>query len=286
MARDVMRATSKVGDGMEALPATRRERQPTELLGDIPRRVRLPPYVAPADALGAVLCALTQHVSGAETRHLLDALPPACRPPLERCARHRDAKASTFGREEMLRRIALHLDVSLGDAEDITAAVMMAIGLRVRAEALHELAGRLPRDLRELWVVRRVASPAEPHPVFEEVERHVMLPYGLTGMGAFTAVMSLLSRRFSRTDARYLADSLPLDLRPLLAGSRADRAEEPESFGREELLARVAVHLDVRDAVPVVRAVFRAVQPYLRADVSARVTSQLPRDLQELWVMP
>lgn len=272
---------------MEALPVTARERAPAaELLGDIPLRVRLPLELTPAAALAAVLCSLLQHVNGAETRHLLDALPPRCRPPLERCSKHGDVATSRFGREEMLRRVAEHLDVSRGDAEDITAAVMMSIGLRVRPEAVPGLTGLLPLDLRELWVVRRVASPVGPHPVFGEVERHVRLPNGLTGMGAFTAVMSLLSRRFSRGDARCLVASLPLDLRPLLAEARAGRPEEAESFGRDELFARVAIHLEVTHAEPVVRAVFRAVQPYLRADALARVTDLLPRDLQELWVSP
>jgi uncharacterized protein (DUF2267 family) len=186
----------------------------------------------------------------------------------------------------MLRRVADHLQSSRGDAEDITAAVMMAIGLRVRPEALHQLAERVSPDLRDLWVARHVASPFEPHPVFEEIERIVSLPRGLTGMGAFTAVMSLLSRRFSRADAHVLTDTLPLDLRPLLAEARANRAVEPESFGREELLARVALHLGVAEPEPVVRAVFRAVQPYVRADVSAHVARLLPPDLRELWVAP
>jgi uncharacterized protein (DUF2267 family) len=285
MARRVMGRRS-MDQPMEAAPPTLREREPAELLGDIPRRVRLPPNVTPADALSAILCTLMQHVSGAETRHLLEALPATSRPALERCPRHRHLEPSRFGREAMLQRVAEHLDVSRGDAEDITAAVMMAIGLRVRPEAVHDLTERLPYELRDLWVVRRVASPVEPHPVFEEVERHVRLPYGLTGMGAFTAVMSLLSRRLSRADARLLVESLPLDLRALLAERRGERAEDPEIFGRDELFARVCLHLDVKEAEPVVRAVFRAVQLYLRPDMFNLVSNQLPRALQEIWVMP
>lgn len=272
---------------IEASPVTRREREPDELLGDIPRRVRLPLDVTAQGALAAVLCTLTQHVSGEDdTRHLLDALPQRCRPPLERCAKHRNVETSSFTRDEMLRRVAEHLQVSRGDAEDITAAIMMAIGLRVRAEAMHQLADQVSPDLRDLWVVRRVASPLDPHPVFEEIERQVALPRGLTGLGAFTAVMSLLSRRFSRVDAHVLADNLPLDLRPLLAEARANRAEQPESFGREDLFGRVAIHLDVNEPEPVVRAVFRAVQPYLRGDVCERVARLLPPDLRELWLTP
>ncbi len=278
---------------MEARPTTRGERErerqrgrgAAELLADIPRRVRLPLDIPPSSALAAVICALTQHDRGEETRHLFNALPPSCRPVLERCPRHHDVATSSFGREEMLRRVAAHLDVSRGDAEDITAGVMMAIGLRVEPAAVRGLAEQLPAELRELWVVRRAVSPAEPHPVFEEIELQVTLPCGLTGMGAFTAVMSLLSRRLSRGEARLLVDSLPLDLRPLLAEGRAGRGE-PEHFGCDELFARASIHLAVNDAEPVVRAVFRAVQPYLRADVFARVAGQLPPDLQELWLTP
>jgi uncharacterized protein (DUF2267 family) len=244
--------------------------------------------VTPADALSAVLCTLTQHVSGGETRHLLEALPPdvAARLTLERCVRHRDLATARFGREAMLRRVGEHLEVSRGDAEDITSAVMMAIGLRVRVEAIPELADRLPMDLRELWVVHRVAAPADPHPVFSIIESEVGLPYGLTGMAAFTAVMSVLSRTLSRADAQSLHAALAPDLKPLLAESRAGRGDTPEGFGRDELLARVATHLEVTDAEPVVRAVFRAVQVYLRTDVVARVAAELPRGLQELWIIP
>jgi uncharacterized protein (DUF2267 family) len=257
-----------------------------ELLREIPRRVRLPADVTPANALSSVICTLMQHALGPEAHYVVDALPRTIRPVLERCARHRDAVPERFGRDEMIRRVAEHLSVSLGDAEDIAAAVLVSIGLRLRPDEVHDVASHLPIELRDLWAARRAAAPVDPHPVLEAIERSVELPRPASGMSAFAAVMSALSRRLPLGEARHLVEQLPVDLRPLVSGALDGRDEEPERFERDELFARVAAQLDLDDAEPVVRAVFRAVQEYLRTDAFEHVMMELPRDIEELWVVP
>jgi uncharacterized protein (DUF2267 family) len=273
---------------VEAQHADHREdtRDRDELLRDIPRRVRLPSPVTPERALTAVICTLMQHALGPEAHYVTDALPKTVRPVLERCGVHRDMAPERFGRTEMIRRVADHLSVSLGDAEDISAAVVTALGLRLRPSEVPEVASHMPLELRDLWAVRRSAAPVDPHPVLEQIESTLDLPYPATGMGAFAAVMSTLAQRLPLGEATYLVEQLPMDLRPLVSDALEERAEDPELFDRDELFARVGAQLDIDEVEPVVRAVFRSVQEYLRSDAFEHVMTHLPRDIEELWVVP
>ncbi|MBF5066356.1 DUF2267 domain-containing protein, partial [Salmonella enterica subsp. enterica serovar Istanbul] len=130
--------------------------------------------------------------------------PREVRPILERCERHRDVKATRFDRDELVRRVADHLGISRGDAEDITSAVLLAISARVPRDELVAVANLLPLDLRDLWVARRIAPPVDPHPILTQIEKTAPLPEGVTGIGAFTVVMRVLSHRLSRGETRHL----------------------------------------------------------------------------------
>jgi uncharacterized protein (DUF2267 family) len=273
---------------VEAQRADRRSQaeKGNELFGEIRRRVRVPPGVTPEDAVKAVMCTLTQHIFGADAQHVLDGLPREIRPILERCERHRDVKPTRFDRDELVRRVADHLGISRGDAEDITSAVLLAISARVPRDELAALANLLPLDLRDLWVARRVAPPVDPHPILTQIEKSVALPEGVTGVGAFTVVMRVLTHRLSLDEARHLLDRLPADLKPLVEGALEGRGPEPEQFDVAEFLTRVRKLLLVDDPEKVARAVFRAVEEYLPADVFEHVMAQLPDELQDLWVLP
>lgn len=271
---------------VEAHHAERRDETNDELLHELTERVRLPSNVTPADAMTAVICTLMQHAMGPEAHYVIDALPRTIRPALERCADHRDLRAERFDRAEMIRRVAEHLAVSLGDAEDITAAVLLSIGLRLRPAEVPEVARHMPIELRDLWAVRRAAAPVDPHPVLEEIEQTLELPRPASGTAAFGAVMGTLLRRLSRTDAEYLVEHMPVDLQRLVRDSLERRDDGPDPFDREELFARVGEGLDLDRVEPVVRAVFRAFQPYLRTDAFEHVRAQLPPDIEELWVSP
>lgn len=125
----------------------------TVLLDDI--QARLPPNVTPQDALQAVVCTLSQHVSGGEARHLWRALPDPVKPLLERCMLHRAEPPRTFGRDELLARISGHLGVSSAEAERIASAVLTAVSRRLPQKEVDSVASQLPRELRELWHARR-----------------------------------------------------------------------------------------------------------------------------------
>ena len=263
-----------------------RSERPSELLAEIRRRVRLPSNVIADDALEAVLCTISQHGSGGDARHVVDAMPKDLRPRLARCSSHENKAVSRFDRNELLRRIGEHLQVSPGDAEDIASAVLMAIGSHLDPKDVHRIADQLPLELRELWAVRRAAPPVEPHPILAEIERSVALPYGVTGVGAFSLTMGTFTRRLPRSEARPLVGHLAVDLRPLLESFLVDRDDEPEELDKVAFLARITALTGIEDPEPVVRAVFRATEEYLRTDVFEHVMCLLPADLQELWELP
>lgn len=118
-------------------------------------RRELPAKVKPEDAVSAVMCTFSQHVSGNEARRLFDALPDEAKPLLDRCMLHRDDAPEPFGRDQLVVRVAGHLELSLGDAENVIAAVLTAISSRLPGRDIEGVARELPEELRELWGVRR-----------------------------------------------------------------------------------------------------------------------------------
>lgn len=67
-----------------------------------------------------------------------------------------------------------------------------------------------------------------------------------------------------------------------------DRTSHAAHFDHEEYLTIVARELDtddVEEAEVLARAVFQAVQEYLRGDVYEHVMRQLPVRMQELWAV-
>ena len=123
------------------------------LLADLRRRI--PAAVQPEDAVSAVMCTLSQHVSGTEARQVFADLPGPLKPILERCMLHRDEPAEQFGRDQLIVRVADHLTLSLEEAEQVTGAVLHAISLRLPAKDVAQVAAQLPGELRELWLVAR-----------------------------------------------------------------------------------------------------------------------------------
>lgn len=125
-----------------------------------------------------------------------------------------------------------------------------------------------------------------PHPILGEISRHVALPEGGTAASAFVSVMTALSRRLTLGEARHLVQAVTPDVRPLLAPALLDRDEEPERFGRDELLARVSRDLQTDQPEVIVRAVIHAVEKYLSRKAFKNVRSQLPPEIRQLWNAP
>ncbi|HVH47741.1 MAG TPA: DUF2267 domain-containing protein [Labilithrix sp.] len=261
------------------------------LLEDIQRHAPLPPNITPQEAIRAVMCTFSQHLSGGEARHVFEALPKAVHSLLDRCMVHRGEHAERFDRDELVFRVSEHLGVALEQAEELTSAVLHAISKRLPAGTVADVAAQLPRDMQDLWVVPKlpVGIPVEPHPILGRIEQSVQLPQGVTGIGAFTAVMSHLSRRLTLGETRHLCTALPADLRQLLEPSLYGRGEHPEKFNKTEFLERVARDLKMAnpsDAEVVARTVFRYVEEYIPAKPFKDVCVQLPRELSDLWALP
>jgi uncharacterized protein (DUF2267 family) len=263
----------------------------TFLLENIRRRARLPPSITPQEALSAVMCTFSRHVSGAEARHVWNAVPGPVKPLLDRCMVHRGERAERFAKDQLLIRVAEHLGIPVERSEEITTAVLTAISSSLPAKDMADVASQLPRDMRELWIVKKVplAPPVEPHPILTRIEQAVSLPRGVTGMGAFTSVLGHLSRRISLGDARHVFKSLPADLRQLVEPCLQGRGERPEQFDKAQFLERVAKDLNITEvdqAEAAVRKVFHYVDEYIPASVFEHVMSQLPKELSDLWGLP
>jgi uncharacterized protein (DUF2267 family) len=260
----------------------------SDLPSDIRARVRMPPGVTAEDALRAVMCTFFQHASSGDARDVFDALPKRDRALVGICAAHKGRNRERFGRDELAQRVAEHLHVSRGDAEDLASAVLTAVSARLPGGRLASVAARLPHDLQSLWVARRIALPRDPHPIITRIEASATLPDGVDGVAAFATITGLVSRRLTRGEARHLAENLPVDLAPLVYDYVDDRQQHAAHFDHEEYLNLVARELDTDDVdvvEGVARAVFSAVQEYLRSDIYEHVMRQLPVRLQELWAV-
>jgi uncharacterized protein (DUF2267 family) len=281
---------------------------------DVASEVNLPEDVTPGDALAAVMCVLSR-VSGQEAGGLASALPPAASALLKPCPQHPPDRPDEFGLDGFVERVAGHLQVSLEEAGAITWAVFAVVRRSLAREEIEDVASQLPPDLRNMWR-GATASPAfipdqqrtplqrgperGPAPassgvpperalavdMMTEVRSSGTLAAGMTEVEAVRVVLCTLCARISRGEAEGLMLGLPPALRPLLEHCALDRAEPPEVFDRGELLARVAGELQVapEQAEAIVRAVFTAAQRALRPKVIHDVASQLPLDLQDLWV--
>jgi uncharacterized protein (DUF2267 family) len=261
------------------------------LFADIRRHASLPPNVTPEDALSAVMCTFSRHVSGGEARLLWNALPGSIKPLLDRCMIHRNEKAERFAKDQLLIRVAEHLGVTVEQAEEITSAVLTAISSSLPAKEMADVASQLPRDMRDLWIVKKIplAPPVEPHPILTRIEHAVGLPRGVTGMGAFVTVVGHLSRRISLGEARHFFRSLPADLRQLVEPCLHQRGERPEHWDKTRFLELVAKDLQITDLVQtetIARTVFHYVEEYVPGSVFKHVMSQLPRELSDVWALP
>jgi uncharacterized protein (DUF2267 family) len=260
-------------------PQQQEQRDPgREVLKEI--KSRLPSRLTAEEAVTAVMCTFSQHVSGGEARHVFHLLPATLHPLLERCMVHRHEEAETFGRDQLVVRVADHLGVSLEEAESVASVVLKAISSRLPRREMKEIAHQLPLELRDLWV----EEPAvEPHPMYLEIEASIQLPRAVNGKRAVLYVLCNMSRRLSKGEARQLADSLPHEVRPLIEPCVTARGEQPEHFTKRELLEHIGKDLHTQSPEPIVCAVLDVVQRHLRPEVIAHVKAQLPADLRELW---
>lgn len=118
---------------------------------DLERRAKLPLHVGAAEAFSSVMCSFSRRLSGGESRHLFLGLPLPLRSLVERCAHHRDEWAELFGRDELVRDVAEHLQVDERTSLRIIGEVLRATKRMLPQETIGEIDAQLPHDLLELW---------------------------------------------------------------------------------------------------------------------------------------
>lgn len=117
----------------------------------IAAEVALPFDVTSAEAFAAVMCALSQRLSGGEARELLLGLPVPLRRLVDRCMAHRPEPSATFGKDELVRRVTEHVRMTPSEAEALVRATFAGVKRVLPEKVVHDVESQLPFDVRELW---------------------------------------------------------------------------------------------------------------------------------------
>ncbi|MBA3540345.1 MAG: DUF2267 domain-containing protein, partial [Deltaproteobacteria bacterium] len=126
--------------------------EPTEsILHEIELSGVLPIGVSATEAAEAVLCTLSQELTGGEAQDLADRSPLTLRGLLTRCARHHGERPQTLDEVTFLGQVAAHLEIEGPTAERITRTVFSALRGRLPPAEVSKLDNRIPRSMRRLW---------------------------------------------------------------------------------------------------------------------------------------
>ncbi len=141
------------------------------------------------------------------------------------------------------------------------------------------------RGAGEAWGGFGEEGARELQALFAAIHERGTLPQDASAMQAASAVLCTLARRLGARAMHALEQALPPSVAPLVGRCLTGVGEEPELFGRQVFLQRVAEQLPT--APPDVRALVQAVCGALRAQLPAReagrVARALPADLLDLW---
>jgi uncharacterized protein (DUF2267 family) len=264
----------------------------------------LPEHVRPEDALFVVTCVCRQRLTRGEADHLVEALPRAVQRLVVGCTRRYGEQPEVFGRGEFVARVARHLDITDQQAQRVSAEVLRLIQQFLPEQNIQQVASQLPADIRALWLARGSQDEAHAHDgspepavargreaeltrmVFARVQSSGAAPAEVREPAAVAAVLTVLAQRLSGGEARDLYESLPAGLHPLVAPYILRQPESAQPFDREEFFRRVAERLGVtaEQGDAITRAVMTAIVPVLPGDEVQAVATQLPADLQELWL--
>jgi uncharacterized protein (DUF2267 family) len=104
---------------------------------------------------------------------------------------------------------------------------------------------------------------------------------------AAVSVLCRLEERITGDEARDLEAQLPVKLQQLLAEA-CGQVEAIHKLNRYQFVASVALDLGIPDAEAefLVHAVFATVRSHISEGEARDVQSQLPKDLQALWMQP
>jgi uncharacterized protein (DUF2267 family) len=244
------------------------------------------------DALVAVLSTLAERLTGGAARRMLARLPEGLAAELRPFATHGQQPEIIYSRPEMMRILSKRLGVDDDAAERGARAVFAALAEHLGPERLRTITSELPVDLRALFPTARErkgrAAERLPPESRRILEASGALPVGLDAAHALSIVVGLFSLRLSAGEVHALADQLPIGLRRRVTPLTGHRHEAPDLFGARELVQRVAARLGVDEAraEALTRAALHVVRRALPPAAVRDAASQLPEDLQALWLAP
>lgn len=121
-------------------------------LVDALAREGLPRRVEAARAVEAVVCALSQRISGPEFERLRDLLPDPFRSRLAPCERHAvTPHALLETAEDLYEIVAEDLDRAPDEVEATVRAVFAAMRAQLAEPDAEDVSGLLPAELEPLW---------------------------------------------------------------------------------------------------------------------------------------
>jgi uncharacterized protein (DUF2267 family) len=273
---------------------------PDEVSRDILRivdtRGDLPHGVTPSDAVAAVMCVLSQRLSGGESRHLYNAMPPLLRREIRHCGLHPE-QPELFDFVEFLSRLAGHLDVDPADAEVVANDVFGAVKVHLSPSEITHVRRQLPQDFGEFWSAalpgRKRTSilsgiPPESAELVREIGYRVDLPAHATPSDAAAAVMCALIQRITSGRPGIALGEAPERLRALMVPCTIHYELKDDQKGSEGFVRRVGRHLNLEDgdAEEVARGVLAIVKELLPAEEFAQIQEKLGGDMDVLWLEP
>jgi uncharacterized protein (DUF2267 family) len=267
-----------------------------EILRLVDTQGELPAKVTPADAIAAVMCVLSERLSGGESRHMLEEIPPALQRLLHHCGLHPE-RAEPFEFETFLHRLSRHLDIDMGEAESVANDVFAAVKYHLSPAEIAHIRRQLPKDFGDFWNASlpgrkrgSAGSSLAPGPAgfIREVEYRVVLPDHVTAADAAAAVTCALVQRISSEKAGISLVEVPPQMRLLMLPCTIHPELPEDKLDTEGFVRRVARHLNLEepDAEEISRRVIVVLKEQLPPDEIEYIGDRLQGDLAELWCEP
>jgi uncharacterized protein (DUF2267 family) len=185
-------------------------------------------------ATRATLETLAERVSAAETRHLVEQLPPELGPWLAS-----PTPAEAFDVDEFLRRVAEREGTDIATAERHSRVVFAALARAVDAAHFAHVANQLSKDFA-LVLPRGRRSEILPIDAFlSQVSARTGLDAN-SAQRATEAVLETLGERIAGGDVDHLTAQLPVELHPPLKRGRSHSLGNPQPMSAAEFVERVA----------------------------------------------
>jgi len=229
-------------------------------------------------AAQATLATLAERLSKGQARDLAEQLPPELAPWIAT-----DHDAERFDVEEFLRRVAEREGVDPETARRHAMAVFAALGQAVSAEELADLRSELPKDYAPLLPRGPYVDSVSSERFVRRVADRAILDED-RAWRATDAVLETLAERIAAGEVNDLIVRLPVHLHPPLKRGKEQGGGDAVPMSVDAFVNRVAEREGVTpgEAREHARAVLTTLREAVREPEFADVTSQLPREYDDL----